>query len=115
METKKVEHFKVSESGNAGVWRGGQSSDTKSLVFLTAVLVALIGSAGALTTMLSGGEAPDAVPGAVVSAQPAPDSAPAVPYFPSHSDRVSPAPYLAVQPYPPRTDGSPVAGTPPPS
>ncbi len=81
LETKK-RRFTVVENGNAGAWSSGQSSDTKSLVLLTAVLVVLVllGSAGALTKMLSDGSGSDAIVGVVAPAQ---DSQTAVPYFPS--------------------------------
>ena len=78
METNKVSRFTVNENDSSGAWRGGLSSDSKSLVILTVVLLMLIGSAGALTTIWVDDAAFDAVTGAV-----APDSPPAVPYFPS--------------------------------
>jgi hypothetical protein len=78
METNKVSRFTVSENDSSGVWRGGLSSDSKSLVILTVVLLMLIGSAGALTTMWVDDAGFDAVTAAV-----APDVLSAVPYFPS--------------------------------
>ena len=78
METNKVSRFTVNENDSSGAWRGGRSSDSKSLVILTMVLLMLIGSAGALTTMWVDDAAFDAVTRAVAL-----DIPPAVPYFPS--------------------------------
>ena len=78
METNKVSRFTVSENDSSGAWRGGLSSDSKSLVILTMVLLMLIGSAGALTTLWVDDAAFVAASGAV-----APDITPSVPYFPS--------------------------------
>ena len=74
METNKVSSFTVNENDSSGAWRRGLSSDSKSLVILTVVLLMLIGSAGALTTIWVDDAGFDAVTGAV---------APAVSYFPS--------------------------------
>jgi hypothetical protein len=64
----------VNEKDGSGARPGGRSSGRKSLVILTLVLLTLIGCAGALTELWN----VDAVTGAV-----APDTLPAVPYFPS--------------------------------
>ena len=79
MVTKKDERFTVIDSGNAGAWRDGRSANTKSLVLLTVVLVALIGSGGAFFVLSDGSASGERLS---VSA-PAQDNATAVPYFPS--------------------------------
>ena len=78
METNKVSRFTVNENDSSGAWRDGRNSDSKSLVILTVVLLMLIGSAGALTTLWVDDAGFDAVTAAV-----APNRPPAVPYFPS--------------------------------
>ena len=83
----KISRFTVNENDSSGVCRGGLSSDSKSLVILTLVLLMLLGSAGALTAMW----ADDAGFGAVTNAV-----APAVPYVPSQY--VNPAQRIEPQP-----------------
>ena len=74
MDTYNTSRFTVKENDSPGAWRSGLSSDSKSLVILTVVLLMLIGSAGALTTIWVDDAGFDAVTAAV---------APAVSYFPS--------------------------------
>ena len=87
METNKVSHFTVNENDSSAAWRGGLSSDSKSLVILTMVLLMLFGSAGALTAMW----VDDVGFGAITNA-----AAPAVPYVPSQY--VNPAKEIEPQP-----------------
>lgn len=74
METNKVSRLRVNGNDRSDARRGDRSFGRKSLVILTLVLLTLIGCVGALTELWN----VDAVTGAV-----APDSPPAVPYFPS--------------------------------
>jgi hypothetical protein len=95
METNKLSRFTVNENDSSavnendssGAGRGGLSSDSKSLVILTLVLLTLFGSAGALTAMW----VDDAGFSAVTNA-----AAPAVPYVPSQY--VNPAREIEPQP-----------------
>jgi hypothetical protein len=79
MQTDRIGQFNATDNGASGTWGRGRSADPRSLVVLLAVLVAVLGGAGAVTGVFSG---PSAA-GAAAQTQ-APDAAIAsVPYFPS--------------------------------
>ena len=87
METNKLSRFTVNQNDSSGAWSSGLSSDSKSLVILTLVLLMLFGSAGALTAMW----VDETGFGAVTRA-----AAPAVPYVPSQY--MNPAQEIEPQP-----------------
>ena len=78
METKRVSRFTVNANYSCGAWSRGVSSEDKSLIILTVVLLVLFSSAGVLTTIWVDDPAFDAVIRAVGL-----DILPAIPYFPS--------------------------------
>ena len=80
MATAKTRQLRTVEGGGTDAWRVGQSAaETKSLVSLGAVLVALIASAGVYAVLVNG-----AASGARLAvAAPAADSTTTVAYFPS--------------------------------